>query len=268
MKVLICDLDKTLLPYGGVTLENKVIEKLLQLQQQGMRIILASARLAGGVFPIAKQLQMHKYHGFVIANNGSFLYDMAQEKILKGYEIPLDVCDDIVSFTKTYEVNVAFEQGSYTVVNDYDEGIAQDRINCAIDVIIAQDIKKHIKFPIYKCSISGSKETLDEHINNLKHCLSDEFDIFRSTDTFLDVLKKGCSKEQAVKEVLKFINIPASESVAFGDGNSDALMIKEAGLGVTLENGSDLCKQYANMIVPSCYDMGCMTLFDYLLDKE
>lgn len=267
MKVLICDLDKTLLPYGGTSLDEVVLNKMLKLQEKGMRIVLASARLAGGVYPIAQQLQLDKYHGFVIANNGSFTYDMQKRTVWNSYAIPYEVCENILEFAKRYGLHVAIEQETYTVTNDYDEGIAQDRINCAIDVIIAQDAKKHIQHPIYKCSISGSADIINQRIGELKVLLSENFDVFRSTGTFIDVITKGCSKEKAVKDLLAQLNIPISESVAIGDGDSDAYMIQQAGLGVTLENGSALCKKYADMIVPSCFDMGCITLLDYLLDK-
>ena len=89
MKVLLCDLDKTLLPYGGIMLDEELRGHMLRLQQNGMRIVLASARLSGGIFPVAQQLQMDTYGGFIIADNGSCIFDMQKHELWKGYEIPL-----------------------------------------------------------------------------------------------------------------------------------------------------------------------------------
>lgn len=268
MKLLICDLDKTLLPYGGITLADDVKEKMIELEKAGIRIVLASARLAGGVFPIAKQLEMETYGGFVIADNGSFTYDMKLKKMIKGYEIPVHICDKILTYANEHQLHVSIEQGTYAIATGYDEGIAQDRENCHIDVILAHDVKAHIKHPIYKCLITESKALLDENFIELKSMLEKDFDVFRSVDVVIDILYKGCSKERAVAELLDHLHLSSSETAAIGDGNSDANMIRDAGLGVTLENGSELCKKYADMVVPSCYDNGCMVLFDHLLHLQ
>lgn len=265
MKVLICDLDKTLLPYGGTVLEAGLKQKMITLQQSGMRIVLNSARLSGGIFPIAHQLQMESYGGFGIADNGSFIFDMEKNALWKGYAVSFDVCNSIIEYAKSHDLHVSLEQGTYAVASDYDEGIAQDRINCGIDVILAQDVTQYIRYPIYKCSIAQSKDILDQHMPQLEQMLGEALDIYRSTDTFIDMIPKGRSKEQAVKELLAYLDIPMEHAVAIGDGNSDANMIKEAGLGVTLENGTSLCKQYADMIVASCYEHGVEELIEHLL---
>ena len=56
------------------------------------------------------------------------------------------------------------------------------------------------------------------------------------------------------------------EAAAIGDGNSDALMIQESVFGATLENGSALCKQYADMITPSYKEDGCLAFFEKIMD--
>ena len=267
MKVLLCDLDKTLLPYGGIVLDEELREHMLRLQQNGMRIVLASARLSGGIFPVAQQLQMDTYGGFIIADNGSCIIDMQKHALWKGYEIPQHVCSSIIEYADMHDLHVSLEQGTYAVATGYDEGIAQDRENCGIDVILAQNVNDYIRHPIYKCSIAQSKDILDMHMPALKNMLHKDFDIYRSTDTFIDILQKGRSKEQAAKELLAHLKIPMECAVAIGDGDSDAYMIKEAGLGVTLENGTALCKQYADMIVPSCYGHGANALMKHLLQK-
>lgn len=268
MKVLVCDLDKTILPYGGIVLDEQVKHKLIALQQHGFTLVLASARIAGGVIPVAKDLQMDKYHGYVIANNGSFTYDMNSTKVIDGFEISLDICDSLLDFAKQNDLHVSFEQQDFAVATQFDEALQHDRANCQIDYILTNDIHKYITKPVYKCSITQTKECIDKSFQALVSLLEKDYDVFRSTDTFVDIIKKGCAKEIAVGHLLEKLQIPFSEVCAIGDGDSDANMIKNAGLGVTLENGSTLCKKYANMIVPSCTENGCLVLFDYLLKNK
>ena len=66
-------------------LDEELRGHMLRLQQNGMRIVLASARLSGGIFPVAQQLQMDTYGGFIIADNGSCIFDMQKHELWKGY---------------------------------------------------------------------------------------------------------------------------------------------------------------------------------------
>ncbi|MFR9254160.1 MAG: HAD hydrolase family protein [Merdibacter sp.] len=55
---MICDLDGTLLaPSGGVLISDRVRDALIALQEQGMTIVLASARIFQGVLPLARRLR-------------------------------------------------------------------------------------------------------------------------------------------------------------------------------------------------------------------
>ena len=54
--------------------------------------------------------------------------------------------------------------------------------------------------------------------------------------------------------------------MTFGDGDNDAEMLVGAGLGVSLENGSDLAKASANLTIASSDDNGPAKFLDELLD--
>lgn len=81
IKVLVCDLDGTLLqPSGGTKVSERVAQALIELQQKGITLILNSARILHGILPLAQQVQMDRYGGYIIAQNGTMGYDVAAQK--------------------------------------------------------------------------------------------------------------------------------------------------------------------------------------------
>ena len=56
------------------------------------------------------------------------------------------------------------------------------------------------------------------------------------------------------------------EVMTFGDGDNDAEMLEGAGLGVSFDNGSDLAKASANLIIASSDELGLANFLDKLLD--
>ena len=83
IRTLICDLDGTLMnPGGGIRVSERVCNGLRRLQELGVMIILASARVFQGVLPVALQIGMEEHGGYVIAQNGTLAYDVREKKTL------------------------------------------------------------------------------------------------------------------------------------------------------------------------------------------
>ena len=71
-EVLVLDLDGTL-----TNSEKKITEPtkeaLLDIQQKGKIVVLASGRPTPGILPLAHELELEKYGGYVLSFNGGAL---------------------------------------------------------------------------------------------------------------------------------------------------------------------------------------------------
>lgn len=270
INTLICDLDGTLLaPSGGVHVSKRVEEALIALQEQGMTIVLASARIFQGVRPLAKQLQMERYHGYIIAQNGTMGYDVANDRTLFVHDIQIDDSMQLWKLATEKGLDFGVAQPAYMVASGFSEGFYLDRFNCQVDYLLTDQPQSYVKDVIWKCSASAQKETIDAVFDTFQQQVEATYPyhVIRSTETFVDVIHQGCSKENGLKELFALTNQNFEHAAAIGDGNSDAEMIRLSAYGVTLENGSERCKQYAKRIVPSYEQEGCLELFEELLKK-
>lgn len=270
IKVLVCDMDGTLFPCsGGIYVSNTIKKALIELQKKGIIIILASARIFPGILPLAKQIHMDRYGGYIIASGGTHLYDVKAKKDILVQGITREDSLSMWKYVIGKGADFGISQPKYMIVSNESEGFHLDRYNCDANYLLTAHPEAFVNEIIWKCSISKSKQILDRHYTELKQTIENNYpyQVIRSTDFFIDIINKKCSKEQALTALLSLLNLSFLQVAAIGDGNSDAKMIKLANYGVTLANGSTLCKQLADKIVGSCEDEGCLELFYELLSQ-
>lgn len=79
IKVIVLDIDGTLVN-SKKEITEATLHRLIQLQQQGMFIALASGRPSEGMLPYAEKLELDKYDGYIIAHNGAQIIQVKTKK--------------------------------------------------------------------------------------------------------------------------------------------------------------------------------------------
>ena len=75
-----------------------------------------------------------------------------------------------------------------------------------------------------------------------------ECTITRSNPFSVDIIPKGGSKIEGIKEALKFYDIKLEEAIAFGDSWNDLEMLEGIGIGVAMGNGNEDIKGQADYV--------------------
>ena len=86
-KILVLDLDGTLTNKKKEITEH-TRETLIRAQEAGVKIVLASGRPTYGIMPLARQLELDKYEGYILAYNGGQIIDCKTGELM--YENVLD----------------------------------------------------------------------------------------------------------------------------------------------------------------------------------
>ena len=71
------------------------------------------------------------------------------------------------------------------------------------------------------------------------------------TQFYVEILPASINKGQGLLQICKLLDIPAEETVAFGDAENDIPMLKAAGLGVAMENATEATKAAADRVTLS-----------------
>ena len=69
-----------------------------------------------------------------------------------------------------------------------------------------------------------------------EHPDSDRFNFIRSERTLFEILPKGVNKGLAVKRLANYLNIDVKRTIAVGDYDNDASMLRAAGCGIAVSN--------------------------------
>src|SRR5690625_4201969 len=174
LKAIVMDIDGTLLNKEKI-ISTRTKNKLIEAQKKGIKIVLASGRPTQGMLPLARELEMDTYEGFLISYNGSQVYDVKTKETLFNQAIPIDIAKEILNHLSKYEVVAMVDQEDYMFVNDVFFDISHqvparfmnivhyevrggDFKVCEVD-----DFEDVIKNPVNKILVSGDPNYLKEH---------------------------------------------------------------------------------------------------------
>lgn len=250
-KLIATDIDDTLLRKDK-TLSPVTRAALIQAQENGVKVAVASGRLPYGVRPFAKQLEVFRYGGYYMGFNGGAIMNCRDELIGKSYldsryiEPVYEILRPTNATTMVHKGNVIYADDK---VNPYTH-IESDVIGLPLNVV--DDLPSFIDWDIHKFLISGDPGELKELEQTLIEKLGDEVDIYLSAPWFLEVMPKGTNKGTGLAKICADAGIDISETIAFGDSFNDIYMLKAAGMGVAMGNAEEAVKEVANRVTDDC----------------
>lgn len=247
-KLLVLDLD------GTLTNSKKEItpftkEVLINAQQQGLHLVLASGRPTYGIVPLAEQLEMGQYGGFILSFNGGKVIEVKTGKVFYEQALPPDVMPLI--YQRSYEAGLTIlsYNGKYILTeNAEDKYVKYESFLTKMKIKETDDFLRDLYMPADKCLIVGEPEDLVPQEEQFRQELGQRINVYRSEPFYLEVVPKGIDKAASLERLLQRIQIKREEVIAIGDGFNDLSMIKFAGLGVAMANAQPPVKSNADRI--------------------
>ncbi|AOR24548.1 Cof-type HAD-IIB family hydrolase [Clostridium taeniosporum] len=254
-KLVCIDMDGTLLN-GHSNISDRNKEALKKAVNKGVQIaistgrIFASADYFAGLIGIKTDLI--SCNGAYIKNRSTneviYSNTLTDEQVLKIHDTIKDHNFKIIYYTHdTAIVDSKFpENHTYNITNKL---VSDDK---KIKFFIESDISKILKnysnkiIKVICIDNSENKNTLLNVKNNLLKF--SDIETVSSGDNNFEVMQKGVSKGNAAKILSEKLGIKQDEVICIGDNENDLSMIKFAGLGVAMGNGSDIVKKSANYI--------------------
>ena len=112
--MIVMDMDGTLLTSDN-TISPKTKEMLLQVQKQGVRLVLASGRSYCKLLEYAKELQMDTYGGYLLEVNGLILYDLSTGERHIRKQMGSREMEEIFTYFRQWDVEIMaqFDDGLF-----------------------------------------------------------------------------------------------------------------------------------------------------------
>jgi len=247
--MIVLDVDGTLLNDDRI-ITARVKDTLIKVQQMGIKLTLASGRPTYGVKPLAKELDMDRYGGFILSYNGGQIINTETNELLFEKRINPAMIPYLERKSKknsfvifTYKDNII-----YTSDISNEHTLQEAELN-GMRIKEVENFTEAITFSPHKCMIvSDNEESLIDLETHWKRRLAGELDVFRSEPYFLEVVPPHIDKANTLSILLEKLNIAADEVIAIGDGVCDVTMLQLAGFGIAMGNAQESVKACADYV--------------------
>lgn len=251
MKMIVMDMDGTLLTQNQQILPYTK-EVLMNLQKQGISLVLASGRDISSLEYYGKQLDMDQYpqSGYIVLN-GLEIYNSTRECLHREQRLTKDdlmILNEIAQ-TSFFDMIIFFETCLY--IFDYGHtGIMEEHFIDRERHIVADihEIPEHLFSTIKKVAFVQSETMMSEKIPILQKQMSSRFSICRVEKDWVEINPAHASKGQALLKLAEIKNISLENIIAFGNGENDMDMLLTAGIGVAMDNAFETVKRIADDI--------------------
>lgn len=267
-KIVTIDLDGTLLnSFGEISEVN--LNQLRKCINAGTEIVLTSGRVVSSIKNFANEIGGNNY---LIAGNGSTVYDIKNEKVIYENTIPkekvlkiIKICEENSIYysvytekfiiTKSLNYNILFyskenlkknnmEKTNINITQDiysYLESMEDNKVSkisiCDKDKVIFSSILKKLR------EIAGI-DVLDVAHMSRKY-IENGTDVVPVEFYYTEITNENVNKWEAIKFLIDRLKILPQEVIAIGDNINDKEMIENAGMGVAMGNSAPYIKELA-----------------------
>ena len=248
-KIFFIDFDQTLLcDDKSVSRRNKAALK--EAVKAGHYVTLATGRAIASAKVLAEELELTGRGCFLIAYNGSLIYDFENDKVLGRNTLPVEYA--------RYIYREATREGLY--IQGYDDNqvlacaktkemefyCARNRMQC----VIAPDEESMFKTDPPKMLIINldSHDRLVKFHNDHLEWENGKCKSFFSDPAYLEYCPLNTSKGTGLLFLESYLGLPHEATVAVGDEENDIPMIKEAFTGFAMKNAIPKAKEAADLI--------------------
>ena len=259
IKLIASDIDGTLVPDGSHELNPELYDVILKLRAKGIQFAAASGRQwlsIESIFePIKEKVFYLSDNGAYVGCHGRSLYvntierktvmDMVQDvRNMDGLDVM--ICGPDVIYTETDN-----QEFLDWMVNGYKFHVKQVEDLTRVE-------SEFIKISVYR------KTDVEAHTRTLREKYADRLKMTIAGDMWMDCMRPGINKGQAIKLLQDSLGIKPEETMAFGDQLNDIEMLKQAYYSFAVGNAREEVKAAARFRTDTNVNDGVLKILKLL----
>lgn len=258
-RLLALDLDGTL-TNSKKEISPATLDALIDIQKKGVKVVLASGRPTIGVLPLARQLCLNEYGGYILSFNGGCITDCKNETLVYSKLLPSAIVPPLFHIVEKYagvDILAYTEKAILSGIKPNQYTRLESGIN-HVPVKILSSFAEEVTEPGNKLLVTGEPETIDRIRQETRAFFHSYLNIYCSDPFFLEIMPSGVDKARSLLRLLTSIGLTADEMICCGDGYNDLTMIETAGLGVAMANAQPAILEKADYITRSNDEEGVL----------
>ena len=252
IKLVICDIDNTILPYGHDDISIKLQSAFKILKNKQIKLLIATGRHYNF---IPKKLLSHLDNDYIVTINGACL-NSSNGEIISYSPLKLEDLKAVEELCENYEVGLDIKfKNNIVTYHNHQKFIDGYINNPAYKSLIIDDCKNkqyHLTNDLpLGIFLIGDPTLIYSWQAKLPNLI-----IAQSTDIGFDVFDKNITKAYGIEQYLKINKLSWNDCISFGDAENDIEMLKKAKISVTFNNVKPQVKKVANYISDTCENDG------------
>ncbi len=249
MKILFTDMDGTLLNDASHVSEHTK-EVLKSMTDAGHKLVLSSGRPIGSILQVVESDDLHYKGMYILANNGSTIYDCDADRIILEKRVPMDMVTEVWNLARERGIHIQTYTEDSIVTHDHDEEIDVYMSRIHLNVHFVKDPLEVITKEPYKLLAIelNDKSRLDSLAEEIIARYGDKVTAIFSNDRYLEVINATSGKGAGLSWLCNYLNIPIEDAYGAGDAMNDLSMIEAAGKGIAMCNGDKALFDSAQII--------------------
>jgi Cof subfamily protein (haloacid dehalogenase superfamily) len=243
-KLIALDIDGTLLS-STLTVLPKTKAALQAVAAKGHHVVLASSRPPRSVRAIADGLELPS--SVIISFGGAYI--LRNNQVLFEQTLSPELATTIIELVRKAALHVSLYSAESWFVEQDDLWAEQEAKIVGFTPTLVGDLLRHTNH-VHKFLVMGKAEAIATFRDTL---LSSQLavDAVRSKPVYCEVNPHGAHKASAIELVAHHFGLTRLDVIAFGDGENDLTMIREAGTGVAMGNAVPAVKEIAKLVTRS-----------------
>ena len=266
-KILASDYDNTLVPFGEGKPRQKVVKAIKKLQAAGGRFVLSTGR-AYPCINLKGQLGGIRFD-YAITCNGACVVDR-EGRIVAEHPLTAEEMYALVDFCEDYNypLQFNFRDACYAYCEyEYLHRGYRQMNSIGLDCVDGEDQDRHLIDMPHAAFAAVPPEHVADFTAKYGHLGLHWMQVgAQNADglCYYDIVRGGMDKGVGLADLCEKMGLTLADAVAAGDSANDVAMLKAAGLGCCMSNGTPDAKAAADRIIGDVREDGLADLIDEL----
>ena len=266
-KILASDYDNTLVPFGEGKPHQKVVKAVKKLQAAGGRFVLSTGR-AYPCVNLKGQLGGIRFD-YAITCNGACVVDR-EGRIVAEHPLTAEEMYALVDFCEDYNypLQFNFRDACYAYCEyEYLHRGYRQMNSIGLDCVDGEDQDRHLIDMPHAAFAAMPPERVADFAAKYGHLGLHWMQVgAQNADglCYYDIVRGGMDKGVGLADLCEKMGLTLADAVAAGDSANDVAMLKAAGLGCCMANGTPDAKAAADRIIGDVREDGLADLIDEL----
>ena len=260
--IIALDLDGTLLD-SQKELSDRNLQALQKAHGEGWEIVPTTGRFYNGMPQAIRDLPFVRY---AITINGAIAEDVTTGEVIYEAKLPWQQAVDIMKWLDDKDVIYDCYMNSHGWMT----ASQKEMIDDLVENIHSRKMLHDLRNPVDELKAfltEGQKDV--QKVQFFVRDVNERPQMMEKLEANFEGITVSCglpqnveinqtraNKGEALLALADHLGLDRAQTVAFGDGLNDLPMVRDAGIGIAMENGAEETKAAADWIAPSCDEDG------------